>query len=89
MADYAGAGTGTGALFFRYEVQPVDQDDNGIAVAENGLSLNGGTIAAADDSTSAALAHAAVASTHRVDMDLVLVEITSDSGDKPRRTRGE
>ena len=31
-ADYSGAGTATGHLLFSYTVQPVDQDDDGVAV---------------------------------------------------------
>ena len=55
-------------LFFDYPVQAVDLDDDGIAIAVNGLSLNGGTIkAAAADATDAVLAHTAVNSAHRVD----------------------
>ena len=55
-------------LFFDYRVQAADLDDDGIAIAANGLSLNGGTIkAAAADATDAALTHPAVNSAHRVD----------------------
>ena len=60
-ADYSEPGTGTGQLLFSYEVQPVDQDNDGIAVTANSLALNGGTIQSSDDSTNATLTHAAQA----------------------------
>ena len=73
-ADYSGAGTATGQLLFTYTVQPVDQDDDGVAVALNSLALNGGTIQATDDSTSATLTHSAMTFTgHKVDTELVLI----------------
>ena len=72
--DYSGAGSGTGQLLFNYEVRPVDQDDDGIAVAADSLALNGGTIRSTDDSTDATLAHAAQsAANHKVDTKIVLV----------------
>ena len=73
-ADYSGAGTATGQLLFSYAVQPVDQDDDGVAVKVNSLALNGGTIQSADDSTSATLTHSAMAfPSHKVDTELVLI----------------
>ena len=73
-ADYSGAGTATGQLLFSYTVQPVDQDDDGVAVVANSLTLNGGTIQSADDSTSATLTHLAMAfPSHKVDTELVLI----------------
>ena len=73
-ADYSGAGTATGQLLFSYTVQPVDQDDDGVAVVANSLTLNGGTIQSADDSTSATLTHSAMAfPSHKVDTELVLI----------------
>ena len=73
-ADYSGAGTATGQLLFSYTVQPVDQDDDGVAVVANSLALNGGTIQSADDSTSATLTHSAMAfPSHKVDTELVLI----------------
>ena len=73
-ADYSGAGTATGQLLFSYTVQPVDQDDDGVAVKVNSLALNGGTIQSADDSTSATLTHSAIAfPSHKVDTELVLI----------------
>ena len=55
-------------LFFDYQVQAADLDSDGIGIAANALSLNGGSIAAAAaDATAAELTHAAVAVTHGVD----------------------
>ena len=55
-------------LFFDYQVQADDLDSDGIGIAANALSLNGGSIAAAAaDATAAELTHAAVAVTHGVD----------------------
>ena len=73
-ADYSGAGTATGQLLFSYTVQPVDQDDDGIAVNENSLALNGGMIQATDDSANATLTHSAMTfASHKVDTELVLI----------------
>ena len=73
-ADYSGAGTATGQLLFTYTVQPVDQDDDGIAVVANNLTLNGGTIQATDDSMNATLTHSAMTfADHKVDTELVLI----------------
>ena len=72
-AEYSGDGSSAATQSFSYNVQPVDQDDDGIAVAANALALNGGTIQATDDSA-AALAHSAMTfSGHRVDTELVLI----------------
>ena len=55
-------------LFFDYQVQADDLDSDGIGIAANALSRNGGSIAAAAaDATAAELTHAAVSATHRVD----------------------
>ena len=57
-------------LYFRYEVQASDRDTDGISIAANALSLNGGSIkASADGTTDADLAHEAVAAdaTRKVD----------------------
>ena len=73
-AEYSGAGTATGQLLFSYTVQPVDQDDDGIAVNENSLALNGGTIQATDDSANATLTHSTMTfANHQVDTELVLI----------------
>ena len=55
-------------LSFRYTVQAADSDNDGISIAANALSLNGGSIAANDGSADAVLTHAAVAagSDHKV-----------------------
>jgi len=56
------------SLYFDYPVQAADLDNDGIAIAANGLSLNGGTIkSAAEDATDADLSHASVSVAHRVD----------------------
>ena len=55
---------------FTYQVAENDADDNGIAIAANRLTLNGGTISASTDSAmGAVLTHAAVPAdaAHRVD----------------------
>ena len=67
-ADY-NSGTGATQLKFQYTVLAGDDDDDGIAVVENSLTLNGGTIVATDDSTTATLDHAALTTTaHKVDV---------------------
>ena len=49
-------------VVFTYAVQATDADTDGISIAANALNLNGGTIAlASDSSTAASLVHAAVA----------------------------
>ena len=54
------SGTGTTQLLFQYTVLAGDDDDDGIAVVTNSLTLNGGTIVATDDATAAPLDHAAL-----------------------------
>ena len=49
------------SLYFDYTVQEGDRDDDGISVAADALSLNGGAIRAADGTTDADLSHDAVA----------------------------
>ena len=46
---------------FEYTVQEGDRDEDGISIPENALSLNGGTITAADGTADADLTHAEVA----------------------------
>ena len=46
---------------FRYTVAEADSDADGIGIAANAISLNGGSIASSDGSTDAVLDHAAVA----------------------------
>ena len=64
------ADTGTEATLCRYTVAPGDSAPNGIAIAANKLTLNGGTITATGDTTiSADLDHGAVPidAGHKVD----------------------
>ena len=49
------------SLYFDYTVQERDRDEDGISIAANALSLDGGTIRAADGTTDADLTHGAVA----------------------------
>ncbi len=67
QANYA-SGTGSTELTFSYAVAAGDADSDGIAVAANKLTLNGGTIKDAADNH-ATLTHAALAaqSGHKVD----------------------
>ncbi len=59
---------GIQVLGFRYEVQALDRDTDGVSIAANAIRLNGGTITATDGTTDADLSHAAVAADprHRV-----------------------
>ncbi len=60
----------TSSLFFKYTVAAADSDADGISVAADAISLNGGSIkAAADGTTDANLAHTALSpgSDHKVD----------------------
>jgi hypothetical protein len=59
QADYA-SGTGTTALVFNYTILAAQTDANGISIAANALSLNGGTLADAAGNN-ATLTHALVA----------------------------
>ena len=65
LADWAysrGSGGGVTDMYFDYEVQSDDRDGDGISIAANAISLDGGSIkAAADGTTDASLTHAAVA----------------------------
>ena len=47
-------------LFFSYQVQGDDRDEDGISIPANALTLNGGTITATDGTTDADLTHAPV-----------------------------
>ena len=49
------SGTGSTQLLFRYTVWAGDDDDDGIAVVENSLTLNGGSTVATDAATQASL----------------------------------
>ena len=60
----------TSSLFFKYTVAAADSDADGISVAADAISLNGGSIkAAADGTTDADLTHTALTpgSGHKVD----------------------
>ena len=63
-------------LTFTYTVQGTDADPDGISIATDALTLNGGTISLAGDTTTAALEHAAVATdeTRKVDGSTDVVE---------------
>ena len=63
-------------LTFTYTVQGTDTDSDGISIAVDALTLNGGTISLASDTTAAALEHAAVATddTRKVDGSTDVVE---------------
>ena len=68
------SGSGATQLLFQYTVLAYDDDDDGIAVVTNSLTLNGGTIVATDDSTAATLDHAALTTTaHKVDIIVTLL----------------
>ena len=68
------SGTATTQLLFRYTVLAGDDNDDGIEVVANSLTLNGGTIVATDDATGATLDHAALTTTdHEVDVVVTLV----------------
>ncbi len=64
-------------VVFTYYVQATDADADGISIAANALTLNGGTISlASDPATAASLAHAGVGTddTRRVDGSTDIVE---------------
>lgn len=84
-ADYAGDGTSSAQVVFRYEVQPDDQDDDGLRIPANALALDGGAIAATDDSTDATLAHEAVTTTQRVDTEIVILSNMGQADGTPLR----
>ncbi len=63
------SGWGDERLYFEYTVQEGDRDEDGISIPANALSLNGGTIKAADGTTDADLTHGTVAADSRRKMD--------------------
>ena len=73
-------------LVFSYTVQGADLDADGISIAANALTLNGGTITRASDSTAAKLEHSAEAanSAHKVDGGG-----SSSGGTNPDNPRGQ
>lgn len=58
------SGAGTAVLTFRYDVREGDLEEGGVAVVADSLGLNGAVVT---NATVKSLAHAAVASEHRVD----------------------
>ncbi|MDE0225767.1 MAG: hypothetical protein OXP28_11580 [Gammaproteobacteria bacterium] len=58
-AAYTRSWWGGSVLLFSYAVQEGDRDEDGIAIRNNALSLNGGTIKSADGAADAVLRHAA------------------------------
>lgn len=61
QADYIPfAFSGPKSLLFLYFVQATDKDDDGISIAANAITLNGGAIQAVDEATAADLRHSAV-----------------------------
>ncbi len=66
-------GWGNQTLYFEYTVQEGDRDEDGISIAADALSLDGGTITAADGTTAADLRHDAVAAQRGSKVDGSLV----------------
>ena len=72
--SYSGDGSSAAAQPFSYTVLVGDRDSDGVSLLANSLTLNGGTIQAADDSTNATLTHAAMTfANHKVDTNVTLV----------------
>ena len=70
---YSGDGSSATAQPFGYTVFAGDRDSDGVSLQANSLTLNGGTIQAAD-STNATLTHAAMMfANHKVDTEVTLV----------------
>ena len=67
QADY-NRGTGTSALVFRYTVQTGNEDDNGIWIGDNAITLNSGTISKQGTSQTASLRNSGISTqtSHRV-----------------------
>ena len=85
-AEYSGAGTTTRQILFSYTVEPVDQDDDGVAVKQGSLELNGGTIQATDDSMDATLTHLAITFVdHKVDTEIAIVSNMEQADGTPLR----
>ena len=75
----------TAVLDFTYKVQSADLDADGASIAANALTLNGGTIkASADGTTAASLAHGALAATSARKVDgrprIVAMELVHPPG---------
>ena len=85
-ADYSAAGGETGQILFSYTVEPVDQDDDGVAVKQGSLEFNGGTIQATDDSADATLTHPAMTfADHKVDTEIAIVSNMEQADGTPLR----
>ena len=70
---YSGDGSSAAAQPFSYTVLVGDRDLDGVSLLVNSLTLNGGTIQAAD-STNATLTHAAMTfADHKVDTQIILL----------------
>ena len=93
------SGGGTASLTFAHTVVEPNYSTQGIAVLENSLELNGGTIQSASSDTGAALAHDGRDHDpeHKVDWrqspittpTVTAVEITSDAGDEDTYLLGD
>ena len=79
-ANYA-SGTGTDTLTFSYAVQSGDSDTDGVSIAANALSLNGGTIEDASE-LAADLRHSLVAASdsHKVNGSIAIGTPTANAG---------
>ena len=76
---YSGDGATAAAHPFSYTALVGDRDADGVSLQVNSLTLNGGTIQATDDSTNAALTHAAMTfANHKVETQVTLLSSLSD-----------
>ena len=73
-------GWGGRSLYFNYIVHESDRDQDGIRIAANALTLNGGTVKAADGSPDADLTHGAVAAAtrHKVDGSIAMPPVVKN-----------
>ncbi len=97
VVDYA-SGSGTASLTFDHEVVEPNYSTQGIALLENSLALNGGTVRSSTSGDNAALAHTGLEHDpeHKVNWQLspgapwvTEVEVTSDAGDDDTYLLGE
>ena len=75
-AQYA-SGSGTATLLFTYVIQARNLDSNGISIAANSLSLNGGRIEAVGDGQAALLIHDAGIDDSRFIVDAVNIRLSA------------
>ena len=90
-ASFSSASRSGAALFFRYEVQAEDADADGIGIAANALTLNGGSIRnpAGTDADLDLGSHAILnAADHRVDGSMAVVPQVSGLGISGRPSNG-